>query len=160
MEDRCLHAPSPWETVVSTSRQCFARPRWRTSFFKAPLVSHPCECASLGQERRRPLEEANCHVRLQSFFFAVLRGGQSGARLPPLLQCVHRKLQKHCRRFEADNFNESSDYRSFFCLRQLFFLVASSLSPILRHRDISVYLFFSCGVNFQRFHYRLPVTSF
>ena len=35
-----LRAPSSWETVVSTSSQCFARPRWRTSsFFSALLVS-------------------------------------------------------------------------------------------------------------------------
>ena len=36
-------------------------------FFSALLVSHLCGYASLGQGRRRPLEEANCHVRLQSF---------------------------------------------------------------------------------------------
>ena len=60
---------------------------------------------------------STCGYRVPFFFFAVLRGGQSGARLPPL-------------------------YPIFFCFRQLFFLVASSLSPILRHRDITVYWFF------------------
>ena len=35
-----MHAPPSWETVVSKNRQCFARPRWRTSsLFSALLVS-------------------------------------------------------------------------------------------------------------------------
>ena len=135
-----------WKTVVCThfhpGRQLSARAVSVLSdldgeppFFQHCLVSHPCGCASLGQERRRPLEEAKCHVRLQSLFrsFAC----QSGAQLP-------ESCREHCRRFEVDNFNESPLGLPIFFLASdcCFPLLLRPLSPVLRHRHITSYRFF------------------
>ena len=119
---------SGWHARVEVEEEaCNARPGGEScqhepsaSFFSALLVSHPCGCASLGQECRRPLEESSCHVRLQSFLvlrsFCVVSSRELDCLLfSSVCKDTRQKLQKHCRRFEVDNFNESSsDYQIFF----------------------------------------------
>ena len=97
----CLHALSSWETV-GTSRQCFARPRWRTSSF----FEH-CWSAIL--------------PRAVTVFFLQFCVVDSRELHCLLFTCVCKDTRRKCRRFKVDNFNESSsDYRFFFASNSCF----------------------------------------
>ena len=106
-------------------------------------------------------EEANCHVRLQIFSqFCVVDSREHDCLFfNSVCKDTRRKLQKHCRRFEVDNFNESSsDYRYFFAPDSCFSLLPRRCRPscVTRHYRSPVFFLVELISRVSITRYRLP----